>query len=129
MGYLKNQNSSNYFIDIIRGTIIGLIFTIILILLFTLILTFTKLSEEIIPLINSIIMIIGITSGAIFISRKVNSKGWLSGGLVGILYFFIIFSLGVLFVNGFIVDKYLLIKGIIAIATGCIGGMIGINIK
>ncbi|WIV10753.1 TIGR04086 family membrane protein [Proteiniborus sp. MB09-C3] len=129
MSYFKNQNSSSYFIDVIRGTIIGLMLTILLILIFTITLTYTKLSEELIPLINSIIMILGITSGAIFTSRKLERKGWLSGGLIGILYFIIIFFISALFVKSFAMDKYLLIKGLLAIITGCIGGMIGINIK
>ncbi|WP_352419907.1 TIGR04086 family membrane protein [Proteiniborus sp.] len=129
MSYFKNQNSSNYYTDIIKGTILGLILTIILIFIFTIILTYTKLSESLIPLINSIIMIIGITSGAVFISRKVDKKGWLSGGLIGVLYFFVIFILGILFIEDFTIDKYSLIKGLMAIVTGCIGGMIGINIK
>lgn len=129
MSYFKKQNSSSYFIDVIRGTIIGLMLTILLILIFTITLTYTKLSEELIPLINSVIMILGITSGAIFTSRKLERKGWLSGGLIGILYFIIIFFISALFVKNFVMDKYLLIKGLLAIITGCIGGMIGINIK
>lgn len=129
MGYIKNQSSSNYIIDIVKGTIIGLIVTILLILLFTFILTYTKLSENLIPVINSIIMILGITSGSIFISRKIDKKGWLSGGLIGILYFFLILLLSTIFIKDFTIDKYSLIKGLIAVITGCIGGMIGINIK
>lgn len=103
--------------------------TILLILLFTFILTYTKLSENLIPVINSIIMILGITSGSIFISRKIDKKGWLSGGLIGILYFFLILLLSTIFIKDFTIDKYSLIKGLIAVITGCIGGMIGINIK
>lgn len=129
MSYFKNKDSSNYLIDIIKGTILGLILTIVLIFIFSIILTYTKLSEVLIPFINSVIMILGISSGAVFISRKVDSKGWLSGGLVGVLYFLIIFILGILFIKDFTIDKYSLIKGLIAIVTGCIGGMIGINIK
>lgn len=129
MGYSKNQNSSNYFIEIIKGTIIGLILTIILILIFTIILTYTKLSENLIPLINSVIMILGISSGAVITSRKVDNKGWLSGGLIGILYFLVILVLGLLFIKDFTLEKYSLVKALIAIVTGCIGGMIGINIK
>lgn len=129
MANFKNYNSSNYIIDVVKGTILGLILTILLILVFTIILTYTKLSEEIIPLINSVIMILGITSGAIFVSRRVERKGWLSGGLVGIIYFLIILLVSKLFIQDFLLDKYLLIKGVIAIVTGCIGGMIGINIK
>ncbi len=129
MSYFKNQNNSSYLLDIIRGTFLGLILTFILIIIFTIILTYTKLSEELIPLINSIIMILGITSGAVLTSRKLDKKGWLTGGLIGILYFLIIFIISKIFIKDFTIDKYLLIKGLIAVVTGCIGGMIGINIK
>lgn len=129
MSYFKNQNSSSYFLDIFRGTFIGLLLTFILIIIFTIILTYTKLSEGLIPLINSIIMILGITSGAILTSKKIERKGWLSGGLIGIFYFLIILIISRIFIKDFSIDKYLFIKGFIAIITGCIGGMIGINIK
>jgi len=129
MASFKNQNNSNYVIDVAKGTILGLILTILLIFIFTILLTYTKLPEEIIPLTNSIIMILGITSGAIFISRRVERRGWLSGGLIGAIYFLIILLISKLFIQDFSIDKYLLIKGLIAIFTGCIGGMIGINIK
>lgn len=129
MSYSKNLNNSSYFIDIIKGTFLGLLLTFILIVIFTIILTYTKLSEELIPLINTVIMILGITSGAILTSRKLERKGWLTGGLIGILYFLIILIISKIFIKDFTTDTYLLIKGIIAILIGCIGGMIGINIK
>lgn len=129
MSNFKNQNSSSYFLDIVKGTFIGLLLTFILIIIFTIILTFTKFSEGLIPLINSIIMILGITSGAILTSKKLEKKGWLSGGLIGIFYFLIIFIVSKIFIKDFSIDKYLLIKSFIALVTGCIGGMIGINIK
>ena len=129
MVYNKKLNSSGYIIDIIKGTILGLIVTIILMLLFTILLTYSKLSEELIPLINSIIMILGIKTGSIFTSRKAYRNGWISGGLIGVTYFLIIFLLSVIFIKDFTLDKYTFLKGMIALVIGTIGGMIGINIK
>lgn len=129
MAYSKKINSSNYFIDLIKGTVIGLLVTIMLILIFTIILTYTKLSEDRIPLINSIIMILGITTGSIFTSRKAEKNGWIFGGVTGILYFIIIFILSIIFIKNYAFDKYFIFKGLVALSTGIIGGMIGINIK
>lgn len=129
MSNFSDSNRSNIFLDTIKGTIIGLIITMILILIFSIIMTYTKLSEELIPLFSSVIMILSISIGAIIISRKIEKRGWLCGGLVGVFYFIIFFLLSTIFFKDFNLGTYYLIKGLVAVVTGSIGGMIGINIK
>ncbi|MFA5524516.1 MAG: TIGR04086 family membrane protein [Tissierellales bacterium] len=129
MSYFKKQDGSSYILNIIKGTLIGLLLTFLLIIIFTIILAYTKLSEGLIPFINSIIMILGISSGAILTSKKLDKRGWVNGGLIGICYFLIIFVISQILIKDFSLGKYFFIKGSIALVTGCIGGMIGINIK
>ncbi|NMB27159.1 MAG: TIGR04086 family membrane protein, partial [Tissierellia bacterium] len=80
-------------------------------------------------LFNTIIMVISITVGGIYISIKIGEKGWLNGGTIGVLYFLILVLLNYLFIKPFIFDIYSMGKFFISLVTGIIGGMIGINIK
>ena len=42
------------------------------------------------PLLNTIVMIISITIGSIYVAIKVEEKGWINGGIIGVLYFLIL---------------------------------------
>jgi putative membrane protein (TIGR04086 family) len=69
-------------------------------------------------------MYIGSTS-----TRGVKNKGWLNGGIVGMIYMLVLYLASSLVFNDFTVDNYVITMGLIGIFTGAIGGIIGINIK
>ena len=127
-GFVKTKGL-NQGVYILKSLILSFIFTLFLLLIVSLLLTYTPLKESTIPLLNTIIMIISITVGSIYISIKIGEKGWLNGGVIGILYFLILVLLNYLFIKPFIFDIYSISKFFISLATGIIGGMIGINIK
>ena len=122
----KGLNQGTYFL---KSLVLSFIFTFILVLIVSILLTYTPLKESRIPLLNTIIMIISITVGSIYIAFKVGEKGWLNGGIVGVLYFLILVLLNYLFIRPFILDVYSVSKFFISLITGIIGGMIGINLK
>jgi putative membrane protein (TIGR04086 family) len=80
------------------------------------------------PLINTIIMMVSITTGSIYAGKKINEKGWVNGGLVGILYYMILVILSIILLKTFSIDLFSITKLFIAFITGVIGGIIGINI-
>jgi len=129
MKYNAKSESSNYLITLIKGVGFSYIVTFIFIVLLALIMTYTSLSEGLIPIVNSIAMIISIVIGSIYMSIKVNKKGWLSGGAIGLVYIFILIIFSSIFADKFAMDGYLLLKVLIALVTGSVGGMIGINLK
>ena len=67
-----------------KSMLISYTITVILIMVFSLILTFTNLSESKIPLLNIIIMILSIAGGSIYGTRNIKEKGWIVGGAIGI---------------------------------------------
>jgi len=107
--------------DVLKSLGVAFILTTILLLIVTALLTFTSLKEDSIPLINTIIMILSIVVGSINLAFKVEEKGWLNGGLIGILYFLILLLINFLFIKPFIFDIYTLGKLLICIASGVIG--------
>ena len=125
---MKDKGISQRFY-ILKSLALSFIFTLVLVLIVSILLTYTPLKESRIPLLNTIIMIISITVGSIYIAIKIGERGWLNGGLVGILYFLILVLLNYLFIKPFVFDVYSISKFFISLVTGIIGGMIGINIK
>lgn len=79
-----------------KGTLISMVFTVAVILLFALIIKETGLSDSVIAPVNQIIKIGGIIAASYFAVKGVTEKHWLLGGLSGVLFIglsYLIFSL------------------------------------
>jgi putative membrane protein (TIGR04086 family) len=125
---MKNKGL-NHGLYILKSLALSFVFTLVLVLIVSILLTYTSLQEFRIPLLNTIIMIISITVGSIYIAVKAGEKGWLNGAMIGAFYFLILVLLNYFFIRPFIFDIYSISKFFISLITGVIGGMIGINIK
>ncbi|AKL95176.1 hypothetical protein CACET_c17280 [Clostridium aceticum] len=112
-----------------KGLMRGYIVSLALFLIGAILITYTGLGENVIPILTSIIMIVSIAYAAIYVVVHTKKKGWLHGGLVGILYIFILILLSKAFVTGYMLDRVVYYRIIISMITGMIGGMIGINMK
>ncbi len=126
--YMKSKGI-NFLWSFLKSIVLSYIITIGLILVVAIILTYTPLKEKSIPLLNTIIMMISITIGAIYLTFKIGEKGWLNGGAVGVVYYLILLLFNVRFFKNHSLDMYTTSKLIISLVTGIIGGMIGINLK
>lgn len=122
----KSLNKSIY---LLKGLILSYTITCILILLFSLLLTFSTLRENKMPLINTVIMMISITSGSIYVAKKVKEKGWINGGMLGIGYYLILIILNLILLKPLVLDIFSISKLVLACIIGIIGGIIGINIS
>ena len=124
-----NKKILNVSINILKGLLVCYIVTIVFILIFSALLTYTKVKENSIPMLNTITMISSISLGAIYSTIKIKEKGWLHGGIVGILYYVVLLILNYTFAKPFTMDIYSMSKLLISLGAGVIGGMIGINFK
>lgn len=112
-----------------RGLIRGYILSLLLFLVSGMLIAFTMLGEGIISAVASGILILSVAYAAIYCAAKIGSKGWFHGALVGLVYILIMLLFSKIFLSEFSLDKYVSYKVLISIATGVVGGMIGINIK
>ena len=85
------QIKNNLFLSILKGTIVSLSFTLILILLFALIIRFFNVSDNWIFPINQVIKLVSIFAGIITVLKFTNGKGFIKGLLFGFVYFLISF--------------------------------------
>lgn len=125
---MKTQKLSKP-IYLLKGVLFAFIITIVLIIVFSLLLTYTSISENKMSLFNTLVMIISITFGSIYVAVMIKEKGWINGGIVGIVYYLILILLNLIFLKSYSLDMFSFSKFIIAIITGIIGGVIGINIS
>lgn len=112
-----------------KGLIRAYVLSLILFMVSGLVITYTSIGENVYPILTSIILIISIAYAAIFVAVKLGVRGWLHGAVVGIIYISLIVLLSKVFMDDYILDRYVLYRYIISIATGTVGGMIGINLK
>ena len=123
---VKNLDKGIY---LLKGLLLSYIVTCILILFFSVLLTYSNISEGKMPLLNTITMLISITIGSIYTAGKVKEKGWISGGLVGISYYIILIALNMIFLKPLVFDIFSASKIILSSVMGVIGGIIGINLS
>lgn len=79
-----------------KGTLISMVFTVAVILLFALIIKETGLSDSVIAPVNQIVKILGIIGASYFGIKGMTEKQWLTGGLSGLLFItlsYLVFSL------------------------------------
>jgi putative membrane protein (TIGR04086 family) len=113
----------------VRGLIRAYVLSLILFMVSGLLITYTNIGENIYPVFTSVVLIASIAYAAIYVAVKLGARGWLHGAAMGLIYITILVLLSRLFIDGYIIDRYVLYRYAISLVTGAIGGMIGINIK
>lgn len=112
-----------------RGIAISFIITIILFYILGIILSCTSMPEK---LINpSIIIITGVSIliATSIVTIKVQDKGMMKGGIIGAVYFILIYLVSSLILRNFDINVYSAIMFGVSFLCGGIGGIVGINMK
>ncbi len=125
---IENEALKNL-IRILKGSITAIVITLIMLLLFAIILTYTSLKENIINPVIIVISVISILIGSSISTIKISKNGLLNGGLVGIIYIITIYLLSSITSSGFGLNLYSIIMIIFSIIAGMVGGIIGVNLK
>lgn len=117
------------FIKIIKGVGISLIVTVISLIIFSVLLVYTNISEN---TINSVIMMItaiSILLGSSIQNSKIKKNGLINGGVIGGMYILILYLISSILNWKFSLNSQSLIMILIAIIFGILGGIIGVNKK
>lgn len=129
MEKLNNSKTKENFIRIIKGSITSIILTLVLLFIFSIIVTYTNVKESIISPIIIIITSISILIGSSISSLKIKKNGLLNGAIVGIIYILTIYILSSIMGMGFKIDINSVLMIIFAIVAGMLGGIVGVNIN
>lgn len=125
---IENELLKNI-IRIVKGSIIAILITLVMLLIFAVILTYTSLRENVINPVIIVISIISILIGSSISTLKINKNGLLNGGLVGIIYILTIYLLSSITSSGFGLNLYAILMIVFSIIAGMVGGIIGVNMK
>lgn len=121
----KNRNA----INILKGSIISILLTLILLTIYSALLSFTNISENTMTPVVFVMTGISILIGSSMSSINIKKQGMLNGGLVGLIYMLFIYTLSSIFLVGFELNLNCILMIIIGIITGMLGGIIGVNLS
>ena len=127
---MESYENSNVILNILKGLVISIIFTLICLFVFSCLLVYTDINENLMQPIIIVITGISILIGSSIVNIKIKKNGILNGAIVGILYILCIYIISSI-VNGgdFRLGMQSLIMIGIGLLGGIIGGVIGVNIK
>lgn len=124
-----NEDNSNSVIRILKGSIIAMVATIILLIIFAAILTYTNINENTMPTVIIVITALSILIGSQIATSKIKRNGILNGAIVGLIYIAFLYILSGLVTKNFSLNNYSIIMIATSILVGGLGGIIGVNRK
>ncbi len=115
--------------NIIRGVLISFITTILFLLIYSCLLTYTEISENTMNVVITVITAISILIGSSIGNLKIKKNGITNGGIIGGVYLLIIYLISSLLNWKFELNLESVILISIGIIFGIFGGIIGVNKK
>lgn len=123
----KLENNKNIG-RIIKGSVTAIIVSLILLLIYATLLSYTNISETTMTPVVITISGVSILIGSTISSLKIKKQGMLNGALVGLIYILFIYILSSILLTGFEINIKSLIMMLVSTVAGMIGGIIGVNL-
>ena len=127
MSNIRSEEKNNTIAKIGKGILISIIVTLLAIFIFSILLTYTKISERVIPIVIIIMTFISILIGSIISIRKVSNNGMINGAIIGGTYVMLLYLISSILNTGFSLNIYTITMIIAGVVSGMIGGIVGIN--
>ena len=126
---MNSEDTKSNLIRVIKGSAFAVVLTLILLLIYSTFLTYTKLNESTMPAFIIIITAISILVGSLMSSANIKKNGLTNGALVGLIYVIVIYLLSSTVSKSFSLNIYSIIMITASVIAGAIGGIIGVNKK
>lgn len=126
---VKVEKSSNNIIEIFKGSAIAIVATIILLIIFAAVLTYSKISESTMPTVIIVITALSILIGSQITTTRIKKNGIVNGVLVGIIYIVFLYLISSCVISNFSISNYSIIMMFTSVIIGGLGGIIGVNRK
>lgn len=122
-----NEDNSNNFIKILKGSVISIIATLVLLIIYAALLTYTNINENTMPTTIIAITALSILIGSEITTDRIKKNGIINGGFVGIIYIAILYLISSIVTKNFSLNNYSIIMILTSILIGGLGGIIGVN--
>lgn len=126
---VKVSSNSNGIVEILKGSLIAILATIILLFIFSAVLTYSNISENTMPTVVIIITAFSILIGSQITTTRIKKNGIFNGALVGIMYIFMLYITSSFVTKNFALSSYTIVMIVTSIIIGGLGGIIGVNRK
>ena len=123
------SENGNNIKKVIKGSAFSIIITLIGLLIYSIILSYTSVSESTIPTIVIIITATSVLIGSTISTSNIKKNGIINGMFVGLIYIAIIYLLSSIVTGNFLLNITSIIMIITSVLTGALGGIIGVNKK
>lgn len=84
---------------ILLGSIKALFITLLILLLLSFLITYSRLPEKIVPMFTTVLSIVAVLLASKRVCKKIGKKGWINGALTGLSYMFMMAILGTVFTS------------------------------
>ena len=111
------------------GVLIAYAITAIVFLAYAMLVTYTNMSEQNLPIIVAITTLLSVMVAGFDAAKGATQRGWLWGMGAGLVYILIMVAVMALLLPTFAVDGRTFTTVIIGIAGGGLGGILGINLR
>jgi putative membrane protein (TIGR04086 family) len=122
---LEGLKSNTMYIG--KGVLRGCIITIVLAFLLALVQAFSSIGESALSVCILITSMLSIIYGCIYATKKIGSKGWLVGLMVSLIYMIVLYIAAIILGKDAFSSKDLW-RVLLAVVTGALSGMLGINL-
>ena len=123
------ENNSNGIVIILKGSLISIIATIVLLMIFATVLTYSNINENSMPTVIIVVTALCILVGSQITTSKIKRNGIVNGALVGAIYILALYLIWSIISKDFSLNIYSIIMMATSILIGGIGGIIGVNKK
>lgn len=114
-------------LQIAKATLTAILFSLVYVLIFTLIIQLARLSADVIKPVNQVFKVIAIILGGLLFIR--GEKGYIKGALTGLFTVILTYLLFSIIGGSFKVSWIFAIEILIGIAAGAVTGIIAVNVK
>lgn len=126
---MNTEGTTNNLVRILKGSGASIVITLVLLLIYSALLTYTSLNENTMSIFIIGITAISILAGSLISSLNIRKNGLTNGALVGLIYILVIYLLSSIIGQNFSLNMYSIIMMIASVIAGAIGGIIGVNKK
>ncbi|MBR3002084.1 MAG: TIGR04086 family membrane protein [Clostridia bacterium] len=123
------EKENKFIINIAKGVGISFISTVVLLLIFAAILTYTNVQESTINPVIIVITAVSILIGSSIGNFKIRKNGLLNGAIIGGTYMLIIYLISSILNWQFGLNMQSIIFILVGVIFGIFGGIIGVNKK
>lgn len=122
------ENKSK-FVLIGKGVILGYLFMLFEILIYSILLAHTSVPESSMPICVFVFSLLSVFIASSIVSIKIKENGMKNGGIVGFLYIMLVYLIGSLLSGNFALTSQVITTIIFNILLGMIGGIVGVNLS